>query len=863
MDLTATEDILHNSAALHSLKRDQLIRLCKIHGVKASGKNVDIAERLASIPRQATQQAPQPQLVTINEDTVTSTGTTKTGSDFGSVKSSLSLKSIVSSFGFTSRKTTSTPPTSISTTATSLPSTMSSQDSHAVSVPLPSSPPPPLITPFTPPPNVDTVRLVAAPRPSAGGTPSLPAFKTTFDLVLGTPANFGDSSAKIARYAMAAERDGEEKKEDLDNLKTTEVEKGLVENLKKVDKEESAAGRNEEILAPQTPSRVKLPTPSPAFTFGSPAPHVFRPRLSSNVKASVFEEMMRRATGESESAGDNTFVVVDGPATPTDPNRPIRPLPRKSVCVSGPPPPPPVKSPVSTVSSRFDKAHEAAFKKMTGINEARGPMKRKIETEPSIDDRRVSTKLAPKACAGRPSVIGANGVRRTSGIHGGRRSSVRPRTSAVGGRRISIRPPPPPPSRKGFNFGFSGLKGLFFGKKKDELEPDAKPAAPPNSIALQKKGLEKGKKPGLTGLGLGKVAPTTATTQSTATAAPSRKVSAPTNSHSSLVPNSRKVSAPTTSISSTRAMGPPTTTSRKVSTSSTSKVGPSSGLRPPTATASSVTTRGSLSSTTRGSISSTTARAPVAARNSSLSSTARTSAARTSSINSTTRTSSIPSSTRLSSVAANTRSSTARGSLSSTTALAPASARNSSLTSAARGSIGRPSVTSTRPLRPSAVGVSRQTKPTLARREKENVPLRGVPERAEPDLQDEEQGMAPKKIFSQPLTVPSQSSKGTLNRSLSGRRPRISRTTVVARLAARRAGPTTALSTAGSRRSLVGGDGGGRVRSSFGASGKANVLGVNGAPRKSMPGKRGSMQLGKGGVRKSIPGKRPGVVMPV
>ncbi|KAK0451851.1 hypothetical protein EV421DRAFT_1067518 [Armillaria borealis] len=526
MDFTATEDILHNSAALHSLKRDQLIRLCKIHGVKASGKNVDIAERLANIPRQATQQAPQPQLVTINEDTVTSTGTTKTGSDFGSVKSSLSLKSIVSSFGFTSRKTTSTPPTSISTTATSLPSTMSSQDSYAASVPLLPSPPPPLITPFTPPPNVDTVRLVAAPRPSVGGTPSLPAFKTTFDLVLGTPAKFGDTSAKVARHTMAAERDREEKKEDVD--KTAKVEKELVGNLKKADNEESVTGRNEEILAPQTPYRTKLPTSTPAFTFGSPAPHVFRPRLSSNVKASVLEEMMRRAAGESDSAGDDTFVIVGGPATPTDPNRPIRPLPRKSLRVSGPPPPPPVKSPVSTVSARFDKAHEAAFKKMTGINEARGAMKRKIEAEPSINDRRVSTKLAPKACAGRPSVIGANGVRRTSGVHGGRRSSVRPRTSAVGGRRISIRPPPPPPSRKGFNFGFSGLKGLFFGKKQDELETDAKPAAPTDSI-VKKKGLEKGKKPGLTGLGLGKVAATTATTQSTAMAASSRKVSAPTN----------------------------------------------------------------------------------------------------------------------------------------------------------------------------------------------------------------------------------------------------------------------------------------------------------------------------------------------
>ncbi|KAG7442893.1 uncharacterized protein BT62DRAFT_362751 [Guyanagaster necrorhizus] len=578
MDLTATEDILRNPAALHSLKRDQLIRLCKIHGVKASGKNVDIAERLAKLPLQTTRPELQPHLVTIKEDTVTSAGTTKTGSDFGSVKSSLSLKSIVSSFGFTSRKTTSTPPTSISTTATSLPSTVSSQVSFAASIPLPPSPPPPLITPFTPPPNVDTVRLVSAPRPSVGGTPMLPAFKTTFDLVLGTPAKFGDSSARVARHVMVTEteKDDKEKKEDIEKNEAAEVEKELVEALKKGDYEENVPERNDlEVAIPQTPSRSKLPMPGPAFTFGSPAPHVFRPRLSSNVKASVFEEMMRRAAGESGTV-DDTFVVVDEPATPTDPNRPIRPLPKKSLRVSGPPPPLALKSPATTVSSRFDKAHEAAFKKMAGINEPRGVVtKRKIEANPSIDDRRVSTKLAPKAVAGRPGVIGANGVRRTSGIQGRRRSSVRPRTSAVGGRRISIRPPPPPPSRKGFNFGFSNLKGLFFGKKKEEPEGDGKPAAPgpiPN-IAVKKKEPEKGKKPGLTGLGLGKVSATTATTQSIAMAAPSRKVSAPMNSNDSFVAINGKVSAPSTSsIPSTRAMGPPTTTTqRKVSMNTTSK----------------------------------------------------------------------------------------------------------------------------------------------------------------------------------------------------------------------------------------------------------------------------------------------------
>ena len=46
MDLSETTQILFNSPALNSLKRDQLVKLCKIHSIKASGKNVDIVKRL-------------------------------------------------------------------------------------------------------------------------------------------------------------------------------------------------------------------------------------------------------------------------------------------------------------------------------------------------------------------------------------------------------------------------------------------------------------------------------------------------------------------------------------------------------------------------------------------------------------------------------------------------------------------------------------------------------------------------------------------------------------------------------------------------------------------------------------------------
>ncbi|OSD01038.1 hypothetical protein PYCCODRAFT_1453015 [Trametes coccinea BRFM310] len=46
MATTTQTQILFNSPALHSLKRDQLVKLCKIHSIKANGKNAELIERL-------------------------------------------------------------------------------------------------------------------------------------------------------------------------------------------------------------------------------------------------------------------------------------------------------------------------------------------------------------------------------------------------------------------------------------------------------------------------------------------------------------------------------------------------------------------------------------------------------------------------------------------------------------------------------------------------------------------------------------------------------------------------------------------------------------------------------------------------
>jgi hypothetical protein len=46
MSSSETTRILFNSPALHSLKRDQLVKLCKLHSIKATGKNTELVDKL-------------------------------------------------------------------------------------------------------------------------------------------------------------------------------------------------------------------------------------------------------------------------------------------------------------------------------------------------------------------------------------------------------------------------------------------------------------------------------------------------------------------------------------------------------------------------------------------------------------------------------------------------------------------------------------------------------------------------------------------------------------------------------------------------------------------------------------------------
>lgn len=56
--MSTTTQILFNSPALSSLKRDQLVKLCKIHSIKANGKNTDLVGKLKEHAKTLEQDDP-------------------------------------------------------------------------------------------------------------------------------------------------------------------------------------------------------------------------------------------------------------------------------------------------------------------------------------------------------------------------------------------------------------------------------------------------------------------------------------------------------------------------------------------------------------------------------------------------------------------------------------------------------------------------------------------------------------------------------------------------------------------------------------------------------------------------------------
>ncbi|KAG1886798.1 hypothetical protein F4604DRAFT_1723662 [Suillus subluteus] len=246
--MSTTTQILFHSPALHSLKRDQLVKLCKIHSIKANGKNKDLIERLqlhaqtlppddplsvatrgdksedeqdaaeesskaSAIARPSEQwEIVMDSIAEVDEDAASTLKNNQTrnatqagefGTNGGKASSvGSSLKAIATSLGL-KRGNASSEPTTTASSKSSLTSTQSGKSqSTAPTEPEPEVQPVPgqnalagLPAPdnarlsISQEPATTTIRLVAsnAPGNSLLSLPKLHPFKTSFDLVPQTP----------------------------------------------------------------------------------------------------------------------------------------------------------------------------------------------------------------------------------------------------------------------------------------------------------------------------------------------------------------------------------------------------------------------------------------------------------------------------------------------------------------------------------------------------------------------------------------------------------------------------------------------------------------------------------------------------
>ncbi|KAH9038540.1 hypothetical protein EDB85DRAFT_2189308 [Lactarius pseudohatsudake] len=398
--MSETTQILFNSPALHSLKRDQLVKLCKIHSIKASGKNVDLVQRLKdhaltlppddplSVAIHTDGQdeesstldlkRPSDQWEVVMEDipevpetvsrttlsslrSVTTNAPDEFGTGGGSKSSSMSssLKAIANSFNFkraTSAKSIhSVPYSSIPET---LPSDMPQTDHFKFSTPdttiqehISSHPAPPGTHPLTnaaPHPTATqsktTIRLVSASAttPSLShepGTPHLKPVDLEFDLVMGSPNPKGQSRVPVwplSPHPAPSERL-------YPTLPVDELEQNEKETKSAIPgaialpqrtagstskpKRYPRPSNNVQDLfspAPKLPSAQKeslgIPRSEP-FLFGSPLPrHSVSNKAFDAAAASVLEEMNKRlsAAGVQKvdaDAHDEQFNKMDSIAT--------------------------------------------------------------------------------------------------------------------------------------------------------------------------------------------------------------------------------------------------------------------------------------------------------------------------------------------------------------------------------------------------------------------------------------------------------------------------------------------------------------------------------------------------------------------
>ncbi|KIY49733.1 hypothetical protein FISHEDRAFT_57993 [Fistulina hepatica ATCC 64428] len=477
--MSTSADILFNVPALQSLRREQLVQLCKSHSLKANGKNVDMINRLiqyastlpldAKPPQHENQSEatdvemddgaeapdltytplPRPSEVMerieeVDERSGSSRGTlssahnlnTTASGEFGVTDTTCSktnsvghsLKAMASSLGLRQpAKSKKRPPlptlnrddlSLLSKPYSVIPPASPPQTDHFTFDPTlmaanlsvnPASPtfapdtqplpghvlrpgvPAPANarmslglnpTPSTPTGPTTTLRLVSNPVDPAEGdhsTPRLKPFTTSFDLVMSSPCSETEptgprkSEAPTPPLAAPEDDDGVAMPGGFDSptpVKTRVATFGM--------------------CAAQTDVSFMSATPEP-FIFGSPLPkHRVSNAQFSEAAKSVLEEMNRRLAAEGVQSIDQTLLsgLKPGSHQAVQEDRVIKPLPRTSG---------------QTITDKFNKIHEKQFSKMESIASRVRPV---AEPERHAGKKRKSTAIEDSGAAPRrPSAL--------------------------------------------------------------------------------------------------------------------------------------------------------------------------------------------------------------------------------------------------------------------------------------------------------------------------------------------------------------------------------------------------------------------------------------------------------------------------
>ncbi|KAF8500245.1 hypothetical protein F5888DRAFT_1368497 [Russula emetica] len=431
MSSSETTRILFNSPALHSLKRDQLVKLCKLHSIKASGKNTELVEKLKrhattlplgsplSVATRSEQpqddansppQRPSEQWEIVMEDIPhipggismpTGDAPDEFGTGGGSKPSSVSssLRVIANSFNFkratSSNKSDddrmvqsnisdelashSVPYSSI---PESSPSDMPQTDHFKFTTPdttidehIPVQPghPTPAPSGSTTGPLKTTIRLVSASNSTSNltrspgvGTPQLRPVDPPFDLLIGSPDARGQSRVPV--WPLSPQRAPSEGRlyptlpaDELDEAKRHQERSILPGNTAPFQPSVGStkvhpkpSDNVQDLFSPgprpsgRQKERVGIPRSEP-FLFGSPLPrHSVSNKAFDTAAASILEEMNKRLSAAGvQKVGVDVFGTV--PVTTAAEKRDFG-----SLRASG-------------TSDRFDKIHEEQFNKMDSI----------------------------------------------------------------------------------------------------------------------------------------------------------------------------------------------------------------------------------------------------------------------------------------------------------------------------------------------------------------------------------------------------------------------------------------------------------------------------------------------------------------